>query len=219
MNTGMRAMAVIAGAMVAAGVAWTDEAKDPISFEMGVKGGVNIANVSGSSVASTSAVVLTSSQTTGLIGGVFMSVGEGHFAFAPELLFTAKGYKATGAIGTTALTVVDHFNYIEIPVLLKVFLIASGPIRPYLSAGPAISFLMSAQSKTELAGATTTADAKSALRSYDYSAIANAGLALSLGFITLSADVRYDLGLANISRTSDVNSKNSVISILAGCGW
>jgi len=219
MNHGTRSLAVLALLMLAAGVALADDAADPMNFQVGVKAGVNIANVSGSSVASTSSVVLAASQTTGLIGGVFVSIGEGYLAFAPELLFTAKGYQATGAIGTTALTVVDHFNYIEIPMLLKVFLITTGPFRPYLSAGPAVSFLMSAKSKTELAGATTATDVKSALRSYDYSAIANAGLAVSLGFVTLSADVRYDLGLANISRASGVETKNSVVSILAGCGW
>jgi len=184
-------------------------------FQKGLKAGVNIATLTGSSIQNADSI-------TGFTWGVFVSVGLGPVALAPELLFSAKGYKYTGTVGSSALTVVNNFNYIDIPVLLKYSIIPTGPVRPYLAAGPALSILMSAKSKADLAGSTSTTDVKNALSSSDYSIVLDGGLDFALGALTLSADVRYAIGLADVSKSSNgvsVNTKNSVISILAGVGF
>lgn len=208
MTHGKSLMVALTGLALLAGTAGAD-------FQKGLKAGVNIATLTGSSVQNASSI-------TGFTGGIFVSVGLGPIALAPELLFSAKGSKYTGTVGAAALTVVDNFNYIDIPVLLKYSIIPSGPVRPYLAAGPELSFLMSAKAKSDLAGSTTTTDVKSALSSSDYSIVVDGGLDFVLGVTTLSADLRYAIGLADISKSSgsvSVNTKNSVISILVGVAF
>lgn len=179
--------------------------------EMGVKIGVNMASLNASTFKNTDPV-------NGLLGGAYVSLGAASFAVEADLLFSAKGYKFADSAQATVLTVVNRFNYIEVPVLFKYMLVPKGPVRPYLAAGPAVAFLMSAESKTELAGATTTTDVKSALKNYDYSIVLDAGVSIDVG-VMLSLDVRYAIGLADISRTEGINTRNSVISILGGIGF
>lgn len=188
----------------------------PSHAAVGVKAGVNVASLT------TDTNLKDPSSVTGLTGGVFMSIGLGPIAIEPDILFTAKGASYDAAIGTTVLKVVDHYNYIEVPVLLKWMIIPAGPVQPYLGAGPAVSFLMSAKSKQDLAGATTTVDVKKSLASSEYSAVIEAGLAINLVVTTISLDVRYGLGLSNVYKTQNgttIDTKNRVISILAGVSF
>lgn len=185
-------------------------------FEKGIKAGVNIAN---SSIDIDGGTPPDLESVTGLTAGVFVSVGFGPIAIEPDILFTAKGYKYDTTVGAAALSVVNNFNYIEVPILLKWMIIPAGPVRPYLGAGPSIAFLMSAESKADLAGAETTQDVKDSLSSSDYSAVLDAGISFSLGIAKVSADVRYSIGLADVDKTTGVNTKNSVISILAGVAF
>lgn len=204
-GNGTRWIAVVAvAAMGAMGTAAS-------ASELGFKIGANMATLNASTFKNTDPV-------TGLLGGGYVSLGLGTVALEVDLLFSAKGYKLADTAQATALTVVNKFNYIEVPVLLKYMLVPKGPVRPYLAGGPAIAFLMSAESKTELSGATTTTDVKSALANYDYSIVLDAGVSLDVG-VMLSLDVRYSIGLADISRTEGVNTRNSVISILGGIGF
>jgi len=197
-------------AMVLAGVVVAGSAA--ADFEKGVKAGVNIATLSGDAVKDAKSV-------TGIVGGVFLSVGFGPLAVEPDILFTQKGATFNQDVLGTAIKFTQDFSYIDIPVLLKYNIIPAGPVKPYIGAGPAVSFLMSAKSKAEIAGATNTTDVKDALQSYDYSVVVDAGVTFSVAVLKLSADVRYAIGLADISKTSGVSTKNSVISILAGVAF
>ncbi len=182
-------------------------------FDLGVKAGVNIANASidTANAPSTDAI-------TGLTAGAFLSLGLGAIEIEPNLLFTAKGYKY-GDPTTPDAEFVNKFQYVEIPVLVKWMIIPVGPVKPYLGAGPAIGFLTSADVTSKIAGASTTADAKSALEGSDYSAVIEAGVRIGLGAISLHGDVRYSIGLADIQKTGSGSVKNNTVSILVGVGF
>ena len=184
----------------------------PAAAEFGAKAGASIANVMGVSD-------ITADSVTGLTGGAFLSLSGGVVAVEADVLFTAKGYKFASTVGGSALTVVNEFNYIDVPVLVKFYLIPKGPFRPYLGAGPQVSFLMSAESKSTLNNAETKQDVKDALAHYDWAAVLDGGVSLVLGAVTLSADFRYGLGLTGISKTAGEDGKSSVISILAGVAF
>lgn len=183
-------------------------------FDLGVKAGVNIANadLDVAGAPSTDAI-------TGFTGGGFIAIGLGAIELEGDLLFSAKGYGYDEDISGAAATVVNNFNYIEIPVLLKWMIIPVGPVKPYLAAGPSLSFLMSAESKTELAGASDTQDIKDSLGAADYSAVIGAGVRIGLAVVSLHAEVRYAIGLADVSDTSGYSLKNNTVSILAGIGF
>ena len=197
-------------ALVLAGVVMAGSAA--ADFEKGVKAGVNIATLSGDAVKDASSV-------TGIVGGVFVSVGFGPLAVEPDLLFTQKGAKFSQDVLGTAYDFTQNFSYVDIPVLLKYNIIPAGPVKPYIGAGPAISFLLSADQKTAIAGASSTDDIKDQLTSYDYSVVVDAGVTFSLAVIKLSADVRYQIGLADVSKDATASAKNAVISILAGVAF
>lgn len=202
--------------LLSGGVAWSADSSTPFDFEMGAKVGVNLAKVTGTSNRDGSMVSVSVSETTGVIAGPFMSFGLGRLALEPEVLFTEKGFQESAG-GPAPFTIVHHLNYVEVPVLLKVWLIPVGAVRPYLAAGPALSYLLSAKSRVEQSGSSTTINMRSTFSSYDYAAVLDAGLAWSVGPGVLSADVRYTLGLDNVAQTAGVNTKNSVLSILLGC--
>lgn len=117
------------------------------NFRFGVKAGINVANVydeeGGDFVAE---------NKTGFAGGAFIAIPLGKYiGFQPEVLYSQKGYKATG---TTLLGSYDYTRtttYLDIPLQLQL-----KPIQ-YLTllAGPQYSYLLN--TKNDFNGNTTTA--------------------------------------------------------------
>jgi hypothetical protein len=184
---------------------------------LGVKGGINSANVSVSDSDE------DTSAKTGLVAGVFAEFGiSDMFAIRPEALYSSKGFKATE--GTSELQL--ELNYFEIPVLL-VAQFGTSSVRPILFAGPVLSF----ESKCGISGSDegTTVDVDCdqfpgegiETKSTDFGAAFGAGLEADVGSVVLMFDGRYTLGLTNLdSSSSDGSSaKNRVWSFMAGLGF
>lgn len=207
MNIGKRLLAAAAVAAVLGPV-------PGLAFDKGIKAGINIANAS-----LDMANAPSTDSITGLTAGAFVSLGLGPIELEPNLLFTAKGYGYDDVSGGVTTEVVNNFSYIEIPVLLKWMIIPAGPVKPYVGAGPSIGFLLSAENKATLSGAETATDIKDFMKTTDMSAVITAGVRLGLAVISLHAEVRYAIGLADISDTSTYGLKNNVVSILAGVGF
>ena len=106
----------------------------------GVKGGANFANMikSGDSDFSTE-------SNTGFNAGLFVEIPiVGGLSFAPELMFSQKGYKTSG---TSLLGGANEYsvttNFIELPVLAKI----NATNKFSIVAGPQVSFLTSTTEK------------------------------------------------------------------------
>ncbi len=182
---------------------------------IGVKGGINVANVD-TNVEDISDLI---DSKTGFVGGGFVTLGLGSlFALQPELLYSQKGFQ----VDEFGETVKFNTNYIEIPVLLKAqFKLAM--LRPAVYAGPVLSFEtgctvsaleLSVDCDDEMAGVGER-------KTNEWGAVFGANLDFFLGPVTLILDGRYQLGLTNLADVpdSDDEVKSQVWQFMAGVGW
>ncbi len=104
------------------------------SFNFGVKAGGNYANVYDER-----GDEFRADGKFGFVAGVFASIPLGNmFGLQPEILFSQKGFKATGSILGTNYGLTRTKNFIDIPLFITV-----KPI-PQLTvlAGPQVSYLL-----------------------------------------------------------------------------
>jgi hypothetical protein len=181
---------------------------------LGVKGGINIANVD----VSESDLPDIIDSKTGFVGGAFVSFGLGSlFAIQPELLYSQKGFKASeGSLEAQLGT-----NYIEIPVLLKAqFKLAM--LRPAIYVGPVVSFETSCN--LDFLGVSVDCDDDEGFvdrKTTDWGAVFGANVDFILGPVILLLDGRYQMGLTNLAdvEDSDESVKSQVWQIMAGVGF
>jgi opacity protein-like surface antigen len=179
--------------------------------EFGIKGGFNSSNFSGD----TGRVDFKS--RVGFNVGAFVAINLSEkFTLQPEILYSTQGAKAVNvsALYDDVIYTGDvkfNLSYINIPVMIKYYVAD----KFNFEAGPQIGFLTSAKTSTKLDGSSQTVDEdiKDSFESVDF------GLNFGAGYDfteNVSAGIRYNLGLANISKTQSVdNSKihNNVFSL------
>lgn len=187
---------ILAVGMFAVLLALPQTASADVRF--GIKGGANVANVNGDFADALG----DWKSTVGFCGGIFLELNFGRvLTIQPEILYTMKG--ADTADGGKL-----KFDYIEIPVLLKLR-IPTGSVHPFVFAGPAFGFtLKSALEGIELEDFPKT----------DYSAVLGAGL--QLGY-SIHIDVRYTVGLQKleIPDLELIDLKNGVLSATIGLAF
>lgn len=159
-------------------------AQAQVQVALGLKGGANISKFDDAS----------SDNFTSFHGGAFALFKLTKIGIQPELLYSLQGSK----FGPDDLKT----SYVNIPVMLKLYLVAGLNVQ----AGPQFGFLNSAK----LDGA----NVKGSLKSSDTSL--NFGLGWDLPFgVTL--DARYNLGLSDISDDPSFDGlKSRVIQLSVG---
>ena len=179
-------------------------AQTPIHY--GITAGVNLAGVSGD------VGDLLTENRTGFAAGGFAEIGlSPAFSIRPEVLYSQKGAKESEG----GDEIVFKLTYIEIPVLAKYAIPMEGSLRPWLAAGPAVSFKAGCDIETDIGGSEDSLDCDETefqMKSTDFSLLFGAGVdvgAFSLG-------IRYDLGLANTLDVDGFDSKNKTLSLMAG---
>ena len=167
------------------------------SIQFGVKAGANFANVSGDKPTG-----LSTSMLVGINGGVFLGLGLSDNLFIqPELVYSGQGFKESYDYSGTTYSATQTENYLNVPVLVKYKL----PVGLYFQTGPQIGFLMSAKAK---AGGTSESD-KDGFNSIDFSWAVGAGFQIPA--TQLGIDLRYNIGLSNISKNDPSSSSNPSI--------
>ena len=119
-------------------------------LSIGPKAGINVSNLSGSSI--------TDVKTKALVGfhvGGYVAIRLGSFVIQPELLYSTQGAKVEESTTTENLKI----NYFNIPVMLK-YITHSGL---YLETGPQLGFRTSAKFGSE--------DIKETVKSSDFSCL------------------------------------------------
>ncbi len=176
--------------------------------QFGIKAGGNMAKPTGSDVDDIEGTLKTK---VGFVGGVFIAFNlSNSFSIQTEVLYTMKG--ATYEYTDVEETVEEKLygDYIEIPVLLKLKLLA-GPVRPFIFAGPYVGFKLS--EKLEVMGEEIPME-EAILKNNDYGAIFGGGLQLGSKF---HLDVRYSMGLQKIiDDVESIDFKNGVWSATVG---
>lgn len=183
-------------------------------MQFGAKAGLNISNLSGSDVSNTD-------SKTGFAGGVFfMYQFSNMFAIQPEAYYTMKGAKNKGNLEGYDYTATLSYDYIEIPVLLKLLIpIEGSKINPAIFAGPSIGFNTTHKVKVEAAGYSAESDIENT-KSTEFSLVFGGGLGFPIGKNELGVDIRYILGLSSLDDSSqNYDIKNGVLNINAYFGF
>ena len=168
-------------------------------WDMGVRGGVNIAGLYG-----TDADSVGTGTNPGFTGGVWGTtwLNEG-VGIRLEVLYTQKG--------ATNDTITANINYIDFP-LLVVFRRELTPRKSYITmeAGPVFSLKTGADINNGN-------DLDAATSSYDFAGTVGFGLAFEVGFhLDVIANARYTVGFVSIDDQSDLDYKNYGISLTVG---
>lgn len=161
-------------------------------IHLGVKGGANIANLTGYDV------YATSGRISYHLGAVLNIGISDRFALQPELIYSAQGYNAD----SFGMDVKGALDYVNVPIMLDVKLISGLS----LQAGPQIGINVSAKEK--VAGET---DDISDIETIDISVGGGAQYKLPMGLFFQS---RFTTGLSKVVKDSDI--KNMVVSVSVG---
>ena len=177
----------------------------------GIKVGIGMANLTGDDVEGLD-------MKMGINGGAFITYNfSPMFAIQPELLFTMKGAKES--IEGMDDDFKYKFNYLSMPILLKVCIPTESNIKPSLLVGPEVSMLMSAKASL----GDESMDMKDALKDIDFGLAFGGGIDVQMETMKLTFDARYTLGLSSIDDSGEgeesASVKNTNISVMVGLGF
>ena len=175
-------------------VANAQKTKREEGIKLGIKGGLNVANVMGD----VEDVGIRTSINIGMLAEIIVN---DNFSIQPELLYSGQGASNTADGGGRT-----KLDYVLLPILAK-FPIASGLS---VEAGPQLGFLVSAKYKDNDANT----NIKDGYKTMDFGLDAGLEYELKSGVIFQG---RYNLGLTNINDTDDnTRISNAVISFSIG---
>lgn len=188
--------------LMLAGIASSHTALAQVQFSLGIKGGVNFANLD-----VTSSVGDNYKNRTGFHGGAFALFKVTAFAVQPELIFSQQGSK----VSFSSQDINANFSYLNVPIMAKFYL----PLGLNLQLGPQFGFLTTAESDyNPLTGTMQSTDLKEYYKNSDVSIGMGIGWDLPL---KLSIDARYNLGITEIEDNASLSqTKNQVFQISVG---
>jgi hypothetical protein len=194
MNKIILIFAISAG-LIHTGVAQDSDADMRTKLSFGIKAGANYSNVYDSK-----GEEFDADAKLGAVGGIFLTIPIGEYiGVQPEILFSQKGFKATGRILGGGYDVTRTTSYIDVPLL---FLVKPVSFLT-LAAGPQYSYLI--EQKDEFANAVTTIEQEQEfendnIRQNTLGFIG--GVDINLGKIVIGARVAWDLQENNGDGTS-----------------
>jgi Outer membrane protein beta-barrel domain len=183
------------------GIASANTAFAQVQFSLGIKGGVNFANINVQDAKA------TWDGKTGFHGGAFALFKLTAFAIQPELIFSQQG----STVKFQSQDVKANFSYLNVPVIAKFYL----PLGLNLQLGPQFGFLTTAESDyNPISGTQTSTDLQ------DYYKNSDISLGMGIGWdlpMKITIDARYNLGLTEIDDNASLSqTKNQVFQISVG---
>ncbi|MCF8371568.1 MAG: PorT family protein [Bacteroidales bacterium] len=164
-------------------------------IQLGVKMGINISNVY-----DTKGEQFKANPKVGLATGLFLSIPIGTFiGLQPEILFSQKGFKATGSLFDAPYDLTLTKNYIDIPLLVSI-----KPIDNFtILAGPQYSYLLSQKYKFENASTTILQEEEFMNESYRKNTICfTGGFDINVDHLVVGGRIGWDLFNNNGDGTS-----------------
>ena len=169
---------------------------------IGVRGGMNVANLTGEDV-------YNNSSSIGAIGGGFARFRlSDMFSVVPELLYSMKGAE----FESEGIEAEQKFRILEIPVHIRAAWRRESKLEPSVFVGPALGILLDNKITD---GAEIDLDHGS--KGADFGVVVGAGLDYKVGAGVVLLDVRYERGLTSWS--DDLDEKHSVASFTLGYGY
>jgi hypothetical protein len=186
----MKKMRILLLAVFVAGA--SASAFSQAQFSLGLKGGLNFANLDVSDIPG------TYKNRTGYHIGAFGLFKFTKIGIQPEIIFSEQGSEVKDPqFGSFE----SNFSYVNIPIIVKLYTVAG----INLQAGPQFGFLTSAKLGDE--------SIKDELKGSDFSLGLGVGWDLPFG---LTIDGRYNLGLSDVSDESANEIKNQVWQVSVG---
>jgi hypothetical protein len=184
-----------------------------LSAGFGIKGGYSLSKFS---LSGTEAPPFTNLGSP--VGGIYFSLKLGPLAIQPEVLYVRMGAEYEVDEDNS---LEYRFDYIQVPVLLKLSVIPMGPIRPVIYAGGYGSYLLKAKGVMTVGGVPEEEDLGEMFEKYDYGVVGGAGIEFKLPGISISIEGRYNYGLKNVlTDPGDGESvKNRSMMVLVGIGF
>lgn len=181
-----------------------------VSFTKGIaQENVSIGPIVGANFSKLAGNTIYNDWKTGATLGIFINYsGENRFGVNGQLLYSRMGGKSPNNASK------GHLDYIQIPIMGTYYLNGRGnKLRPKVMLGPYIGFLVKA---TNESGVSINPQGTG----QPYKGI-DAGAAMGLGFnysigrkIWLNADLRYNLGLAQVMNViADVHNRSWGINV------
>jgi len=164
-------------------------------FSVGLKGGLNFANLDVTSVKN------TYDSRTGYHAGAFALVKFGNIGVQPEVIYSQQGSE----IDFSGRTINSNFSYVNVPIMVKLYTVAG----INLQAGPQFGFLTNDPQVVNPDGEAIS----DAVKKSDISLGLGVGWDLPFG---LTIDGRYNLGLQNVSDDPSFDIKNQVFQFSLG---
>lgn len=175
----------------------------------GVKAGVAMSNIFGRDV-------YDQKFRTGFSYGIFMTYGFGRaFAVQPELLFVMKGSKYINGRGSDAYRETMSLEYVELPILAKLYLPISRAFKAHVFAGPVPAMNIRARVNAKFAGESQEETLDNVM-GVDVGLAAGAGIEVPWGKGRITFDARYTAGLTTLSKEADDDIRNGALSFLLG---
>jgi len=159
-------------------------------IQFGIKGGLNYANYTGSSINNTTFKSITSYHA-GVVAEVKLFE---NFALQPELLYSTQGSELDGL----STQIKNELGYLSLPVMAKIYLSKN---KFSLELGPQASVLVSERKNVDAKDSNT----------FDFAATGGLSLKITNG---LFVSGRYIAGLTEPKKEADV--KNSVFQLSVG---
>lgn len=179
-------------------------------FNFGVKAGANLSNIW-----DTDAEDFSADPKFGFAGGVFISLPLGKLlAIQPEVIFSQKGYKASGTFLTVPYEVTRTSNYLDIPILLA--------FRPadFISilAGPQIGFQLSQKDKFTAGSFSSEEQQQFENDNWRKNMLGvHLGLDINIGHVVISPRAALDLqNNRGDGTSSDPRYKNFLVQLTLG---
>ena len=164
-------------------------------FKIGLKAGANFSNVY-----DTQGDQFAADGKLGFAGGVFLEVPlSDYLGIRPEILYSQKGFKATGQYLSVPYTFTRSSDYIDVPVLITL-----KPVPMFsINVGPQFSFLTKQTDVFSSTILTTEQQQSFSNDNYRKNLMSlTAGVALDFGKVVLDVRANYDLQRNNGDGTS-----------------
>jgi hypothetical protein len=161
------------------------------ALRIGVRGGVNLADLNDKNLPSGSLYNGAQSKTA-FNGGLFLNIpiGSRNFRFQPEISYSSQGGKVQ-MNSSTANTYEQDLDYINFPLNFQ--LMTNNGF--FVQTGPQVGFLVGAETVNASGGMATNGGNKQDFDKLDLSWTGGVGYLSRVG---LGIDLRYNIGIANV---------------------
>jgi hypothetical protein len=189
--------------------------QNKLPADIGIKGSLNLSKLNFSEKDADHWKSITGFQV-----GIFYNLKLiKNFLFQPEIYYVKKGVTLSDTFGGMEIRSTVRFNYVEIPLLLKMVFPNKSSFYPSIFIGRYWAFNTNIKNILEYGSTRTEEDIKGQIAKMDYGWVAGISAEWQMGWGNLVLDIRYNLGLKSINQITLANYSVKIRSIALMVGY